>query len=146
MSQTETRRVHQHLETLLLRRSELRTLLLVEDDPLWVDMAALVFQKFNCVVDLARTAEQALEFLKTADWNYRAVFIDNGLPAMDGIQLLKRIKELKPQIMCIVVSGFISEKLVDDCKDCGVVLIRKPITIEAIRPILAPLGINERAV
>lgn len=146
MSQTETRRVHRHLETLLLRRSELRTLLLVEDDPLWVDIAALVFRKFNCVVDLARTAEQALDLLNVAAWNYRAVFIDNGLPAMNGIQLLRRIKKLKPQIMCIVLSGFISEKLIEDCKDCGVVLIRKPVTVEAIRPILAPLGINERAV
>lgn len=145
MIQTETSRVRDHLETVLKRRSEQRALILVEDDSFWIDSAQTIIGKFDCILDVAQDAETALAMLRNSEWNYKAVFIDQGLPKMSGMQMLKIITNERPKMFCVVVTGFIDEALALSCAECGVALIRKPITIEVIRPILARLGINEKA-
>ncbi|GHV53154.1 hypothetical protein AGMMS49579_11460 [Spirochaetia bacterium] len=82
-------------------------LILVDDEP-WaltgleeiVPWGELGFE----IVGRAAGAEDALRLFDRCDAN--AVFTDIRMPKMNGIELIARIKEIKPETECVIVSAY----------------------------------------
>jgi two-component system aerobic respiration control sensor histidine kinase ArcB len=82
-------------------------ILIVEDSPI----AALTLKKyltqFQCVSDIADTGIKAVSMAN--DNNYDLIFMDIGLPDLDGVEVTKRIHALKDsqksQVPIIAVTG-----------------------------------------
>ncbi len=75
-----------------------RSILLVEDNPMDVDLTLRAFAKRNLAneVDVARDGEEALQRLE--DWERggtppAVILLDLKLPRVDGLEVLRRIKE-----------------------------------------------------
>jgi len=75
-------------------------ILLVEDDPDDVELTLRAIKRSNMVnrVDIARDGEQALAMLigpaaEPATIRPRVVFLDLKLPKVDGLEVLRRLKE-----------------------------------------------------
>jgi CheY-like chemotaxis protein len=66
-------------------------ILIVEDEPDGQEVVAELLGHFNVSHNVAGTAEEALELL--AQEQYTAAIIDLALPGMDGLTLLKTIRE-----------------------------------------------------
>ena len=64
--------------------------LLVEDSVLAQHLAQSILQDLHCEVTVAGSAENALELLKTND--YDLIFADIGLPKMNGIDMVREIR------------------------------------------------------
>lgn len=81
--------------------------LIAEDEfPLLRGIAKLVEKAdtdFN-VVMMAKNGKEALEYLE--NHLVDVVFTDINMPLVDGLQILKYIKEKKPQIISVVISGY----------------------------------------
>jgi two-component system OmpR family response regulator len=56
----------------------------------------------------ALTAQEGLRFLQEQD--ITVIILDVMMPGMDGLELLKRIKKMYPQIQVILLTGRGSEK------------------------------------
>ncbi len=56
------------------------------------------------IVMLAKNGKEALEYLEKQSVD--VVFTDINMPLVDGLQLLKYVKEEKPQIISVVISGY----------------------------------------
>src|SRR4029078_3040893 len=71
----------------------------------------------------------ALEHFKLHHLDYSLILSDYRMPAMDGIELLKKVKAINSSVKTILISAFdIDDKLFEECK-CVDKILQKPITI-----------------
>ena len=80
--------------------------ILVVDDEALIRMAASdMLTECGAVVIEAKDADEALAILKDRD-NVALVFSDVNMPgSMDGLALLQRVHDLKPEVELILTSG-----------------------------------------
>ena len=69
------------------------------------------------VIGPLRSGEEALKYLSNTDVDL--VLIDVSLPQMNGIDLVKNIKEKFPHVRCLVLSGHMNPSYVQQALDAG---------------------------
>ena len=117
-------------------------ILLIDDDE-WIRHAMSMFFEFEgCHLNALGTAEDGLEELRRE--HYDIIIADYRLPAMDGLEFLKRTKETHPDAMRILITAYGSREVFSEAYKVGVQdFINKPFTIETIEKSLCQL-IEER--
>lgn len=76
--------------------SEHKKILIVEDGLISEQMAKFALQSLgNIEIDSIDTGEEALQLLHTRE--YDMIFMDLGLPDIDGIQVTKQIRKLEQE-------------------------------------------------
>ena len=106
---------------------EMKSVLVVDDDPNIVKTYKLVLESVGYSVDTARNGVEAL--FKSKKANHDLIIIDMKLPDMLGNQLADQIKEEKPDIKIIMITGYSSYMYVLDELNIDEMLI-KPIPPE----------------
>ncbi|MBI2094182.1 MAG: response regulator [Candidatus Omnitrophica bacterium] len=90
-------------------------------------------------VCLAKSGLEALRMLK--DSAPLAVFLDIRMPKRHGLDILQRIRKLKPSVPVIIVSGYQSVDLANEAFKCGAVdYIPKPFSSKQILNVLEKLS------
>lgn len=83
-------------------------LLIVDDEPA---LCKVLGDRLNVLYgitpDACHNGAEALELIRNND--YDVVVLDIEMPGMDGMETLKRIKELKPKIQVVMFTGHGSE-------------------------------------
>jgi len=88
-----------------VRRSESRrTLLCVDDEEYILSSVVRVLRHEGYRVLTATSAESALELLATNE--VQVVMSDMRMPSMSGVEFLRRVKELYPQTIRIILSAY----------------------------------------
>ena len=82
------------------------TILLVDDDRFLLDMYVMKFQKSGMEIDSASNGTEALTKLRAGS-SYDIILLDIIMPGIDGLELLKTIKEEKllPNAVCIMLTN-----------------------------------------
>ena len=83
-------------------------ILLVDDDDDVLSMLGKMIEHIGWRSFRAPTGEIAIDSFKINDIN--AVVLDLGLPNMDGFSVLKKMKEIKPSVPVIILTGTGYEK------------------------------------
>src|SRR5437879_1567648 len=81
------------------------TVLIVDDDPALLEALP---QALNLRLDgiEVHTSDSALEALKLIrEYNYDAIVSDIKMPGMDGLELLEKIGEVRPDIPTLLITG-----------------------------------------
>ena len=78
--------------------------LIIEDDDLMQGMLLEALSEYGMSVTLADTGDQGWKQFQNE--RFEVVITDLKLPGMDGIALLKAIKEQAPETMVILITGF----------------------------------------
>ena len=85
--------------------------LLVEDDAVMADGIRLMLESEGMVIDVAEHGEDGLEIGKLYD--YDIIILDLMLPDMDGIEVLRRLRDSRVKTPVLILSGLTeSEKKV----------------------------------
>ncbi|ELY56170.1 PAS/PAC sensor protein [Natronococcus amylolyticus DSM 10524] len=94
--------------------------LLVDDNERWATFMAdeLEGHDPSFRVELALGANEALSALQGAD--YDCLVVDYRMPEADGIQLVERVRERRPELPVILVTGEGSETIATRAIDAGV--------------------------
>lgn len=83
--------------------------------------------KDNYYVTLAETGEETIELVKEHDFD--ALIIDMRLTGKSGIDVIKEVKQIKPQINCIVMTAYPAiETAVEAMKAGAIEFIVKPFS------------------
>lgn len=77
--------------------------LIVDDDPTMVKYLSSYLSKHQFEVTASASGEEAMGIFRTCDPNL--VLLDMAMPGMNGIATLERIKQIKPDVAVIILSG-----------------------------------------
>ncbi|MFD2446803.1 response regulator [Bacillus sp. CGMCC 1.16607] len=91
-----------------------------------------VFQKEGYQTFQAANGVQALEIVKQHSPDL--VLLDMKIPGMDGIEILKRMKVIDPDIRVIIMTAYGELDMIQEAKDLGALThFAKPFDIDDIR-------------
>lgn len=110
-------------------------ILVVDDQESMRDSCQQSLSRKGYEVDTANNGEEGLDLLKKK--SYDLVILDLKMPGLNGIDVLKKIKENDPEIVVIVITGHATiESAVDAMKYGAFDFIPKPFTPESLRIIV----------
>ncbi|OLS41226.1 response regulator [Bacillus sp. MRMR6] len=91
-----------------------------------------VFQKEGYQTFQAANGIQALDIVTKHDPDL--VLLDMKIPGMDGIEILKRMKVIEPDIRVIIMTAYGELDMIQEAKDLGAIThFAKPFDIDDIR-------------
>lgn len=112
--------------------SDMKPILVVDDDPGIIRILDVFIKKIGCKVDTAMTAEGAL--VKARKGNYEAILLDILLPDGDGVSVLKQLHKVSPEIPVIMITGVKDIDVASECMRNGAVdYISKPFDMEYLK-------------
>ena len=109
---------------------EQNKILIVDDEKIIRDFLSDVLNDYP--LSLAENGKEAIEKLQQE--NYRLIITDLKMPEVGGIQVVKAVKKMNPNVCVIVITGYASLETEIECTKLGVTdYIKKPFTVERIR-------------
>lgn len=99
------------------------TILVVDDDPAVLDVAAMVIEDLELPVVQAGSGAEALEILGT-NRNIVLLITDIVMPGMDGWELARIAKQRNPALKVLYTSGYIKPRAALPSEEYGLVLTK----------------------
>src|SRR5262245_239545 len=111
-------------------------ILLVDDNPDACTTSAKYLRwAGDYEVDMAHDAASALQLLRQGE--YALAVIDYQLPDMNGVELFRQAKTIRPDLKAIFVTGFPTIDVVFPAIDAGVLrVLAKPVEFEELIPVI----------
>ena len=105
--------------------------LLVDDELEFVETLALRLETRGLKVVVAESGEQAVA--KVQEKSFDAILLDLAMPGMDGIEALKRLRELNPDSQVILLTGQATVQKATQAMRLGALdLLEKPVDIDVL--------------
>lgn len=106
-------------------------LLIVDDDKATCETLSDIFEEKGYTVVSANTGNEALR--KSEQDNFNVTLIDIKLPDMDGVALLREFKRLRPETVCVVITGHASlDSAINALEDGANGYFVKPFVVDEI--------------
>ena len=119
----------------MLRKKEIvekRTVLFVDDDEIVLRSIERGFLDENELLNqlFAKSSQDALEILQREE--VHVIVTDMRMPGMDGLELLKIVREMYPHIVTIVLSGYMDISVLSEEFSQGEIfkIVPKPWKLE----------------
>lgn len=118
-------------EATTLKRVEVKDakarILAVDDEPIILDSFRKILVVAGYSIDTVEKGKEALGLILKRDYDF--VFTDLKMPEMDGLEVTKAVKHLRPDIDVIVITGYASiETAVETMKYGAMDYVQKPFT------------------
>ena len=114
-------------------------ILVVDDEAVIIRSCQRILQVEGYIVDTASSGKEAV--LKMEQAGYNLVLTDLKMPEMDGITLIKWIKQNRPDTGIVIITGYPSQETIKDALDVGIIdYVPKPFTPAVL------LDVTKRAV
>jgi CheY-like chemotaxis protein len=122
-------------ETRSLKRAEVpRTrarILAVDDEAVVLDSFRKILVLAGFSVDTVESGPEALTLLRSRDYDF--LFTDLKMPGMDGVEVVKAARHLRPDIDVVVITGYGTiETAVETMQFGAVDYVQKPFTEEEL--------------
>ena len=114
----------------------MKPILVVDDEAIVRESIRDWLNEAGYQTETAETGEEAIEMVGKRDFSM--MVLDYILPGKSGIDVLREVKALKPQIKCIMITAFPSAKLNAELKQLGALndFLIKPVMMEKLEKII----------
>jgi len=131
-----------------LKRVEVPTprarILAVDDEPVVLDSFRKILVLDGFSVDTVESGPEALGLVQRRDYDF--VFTDLKMPEMDGVEVVKAVKHLRPDVDVAVITGYGTiETAVATMQHGALDYVQKPFTAEEISEFARKILIKRRA-
>jgi len=110
---------------------EKERILIIDDDAPTCRSLALILGKKGYETETAGTGRQAIE--KAQERFFNIAFVDIGLPDIDGLELISRLKERRPDMDVIMATGYASlETAVRALNEGAAAFVTKPLNMDEV--------------
>lgn len=119
-------------------------ILAVDDESVILDSFRKILVLAGYSVDTVESGPEALGLIRRREYDF--VFTDLKMPDMDGLEVVKAVKHLRPDIDVVVITGFGSiETAVETMQHGGLDYVQKPFTEEELVDFADKLCIKREA-
>jgi len=107
------------------------SLLIVDDLPAIHEMLTGLISSSGYLCAGASSGEEAI--MRYGQSRFDIILIDYAMEPMNGVELSKRLLEINPNAVIILMSGFANEELGAQAREAGVYrVIEKPIQVDSL--------------
>ncbi|MBF0343407.1 MAG: NAD(P)H-dependent oxidoreductase subunit E [Nitrospirae bacterium] len=111
-------------------------ILIVDDDRIIVESCKRVLQSSG--VDITVTTSSVVAVDLIANNEYDVVITDIMMPEIDGFELIKKIKEVRPATGIVVITGYPNQQNIQDALQLGIIdYLPKPFTPNVLTDIVS---------
>ena len=116
-----------------------RAHILVVDDNISLGKSlALVLKRSGYAVTIAIDGLEAID--RVRERQFDVTFMDIKLPIMDGVETYRRIKQIRPEALVIMMTAYSVENLVDEAlKEGAYSVLYKPLDMEKVLRMLGEI-------
>ena len=112
-------------------------ILLVDDEDILVEMSQIMLTRLGYEVTVRNSSLEALTVFQNQPDQFDAVITDQTMPRMTGMDLARRILQVRPNIPIILCTGYSNLVNEDLAKGCGIKgFVMKPMTKKDISTLL----------
>jgi len=102
--------------------------LVVDDEKGICDLLNQAMQTIGCTVTTTCDSQQGLQI--ATEETFDAIFLDIKMPGMNGVELLKNLRQIQPNASFVMITGYAGSDLVDESLSSGAfVCLSKPFSI-----------------
>jgi CheY-like chemotaxis protein len=114
-------------------------ILCVDDDPDTCASMSDILTDLGYGVRVAYDGHAALQLVQQHP--YGLALLDYRMPGMDGLELYRRIRQLRPSVVAIFVTAFAVSSLMDEARTVGVrKVLPKPVDFEELLPLVEEIS------
>lgn len=114
---------------------EKKRVLVVDDEKVVCDMLKKFLTKKGYKVSISLNGEDAIR--KTEKVKPHVILLDIKMPSMDGIEVLKRIREFYKEIVIVMITAIKNNGIGQRCMELGADdYITKPISLDYLENVL----------
>jgi DNA-binding response OmpR family regulator len=118
-------------------------ILAVDDEPVVLDSFRRILVLEGYSIDTVETAQEAVGLVRKHDYDF--VYADLKMPGMDGIDLTKAVKHLRPDIDVVIITGYATvESAVETMKYGAMDYVQKPFTADELADFTRKLVIRRQ--
>ena len=114
-----------------LSDEKIETVLVVDDEELIRILTENFLRQLGYRTVLAKCGEEAVEMFQEEPDRFQLVLSDITMPGIDGIETVRRLRQINPGLMAIISSGYSNERIDSIPKDT--VFLAKPYSITELR-------------
>jgi FixJ family two-component response regulator len=115
-----------------------RSVLIVDDEKNIRLTLALALEKLNIPVDTANDGDEALR--KLTEKSYALLLLDLRMPGMDGLEVLRRVPEIRPEVKVVIITAWGSIEIAVEAMRLGAVdFLQKPFDADDVRELVSSL-------
>jgi two-component system, OmpR family, alkaline phosphatase synthesis response regulator PhoP len=113
-----------------------KSVLIVDDEKNILLTLSQSLEVLQLETDTATNGEEALAKLKEKEFGL--ILLDIRMPGMDGMQVLRQVREIRPDIRIIMISAYGTIELAVEAMKLGAVdFIQKPFSPEEVRALVS---------
>ena len=113
-------------------------LLVVDDEPTIVEFTKKIYERKGFITFGAADGVTAVEIFKKERPQINLIDIHMPLSAIDGVEVLRQIKEIDPTAACIMVTRITEKQKIEDSKKYGAsAYILKPLDLDELDKAIA---------
>jgi len=110
-------------------------ILIVDDDADAGEMMSKLLSACGFQADVARDGFKALELAE--DKQFGIAIIDYRMPGMNGVELFRRLREMRPDLAAVFLTGYPTIDVVYPAIEAGIIrVLSKPADFQELVPIL----------
>ena len=118
-----------------LRRAEVKDpvarILCVDDEAVILDSFRKILVLDGYSVDTVEAGQEALGLIQAHHYDF--VFTDLKMPMMDGLEVVKAVKHIRPDIDVVIITGFATVETAVECMKYGAMdYVQKPFTADEL--------------
>jgi two-component system cell cycle sensor histidine kinase/response regulator CckA len=114
------------------RNDEREVVLVVDDEPTVRRFARRVLAEHGFEVHEAANGLEALDLVQGADNRIDVVVSDIVMPRLNGVELMRRLAMVRPQLPVILMSGYAGPQLAERGIEAPCSILAKPFSAEAL--------------
>jgi len=109
----------------------LRRILFVDNEESQIKLMRSIFTRLGYDAEFANSAQEALKILDNKE--FPLIITDLRMPEMDGAELCRRIRKIKPEAFIYAFSGYLLEFDVEKLEEAGFDgHLNKPVQIKVL--------------
>ncbi len=112
----------------------------LDDDESQMFLYRRALERWGYRVSAYQEQREALDALRSDDMQIDLVVTDFNMPGLSGLEVARAIREARPDVPVVMVSGYITPQLRTEAAAAGVrALVSKPLDVEEFRDLLQQL-------